>query len=152
MRAGNREAVSGWRAATHAGGSGWLSTRFSLRLPDQGDGTQGAALRADRDGDRSQARAGFRRGDDGDASEPAGTLPQPHLHRARNLARPARRAVPGIVRSPLGSDGAMTLVQDSLVRQLGRPDYLPTFEAMRVFTAPSNEATACGVWLLEHPL
>src|SRR2546426_6360716 len=51
-------------------------------------------------------RSGFRRGDDGDASEPAGTLPQPHLHRARNLARPARRSVPGVMRSPVGSDGA----------------------------------------------
>ena len=45
----------------------------------------------------------------------------------------------------------MTLVEEILVRQLGRLDYLPTFEAMRVFTARRNEATADEIWLLEHP-
>src|SRR3977135_2407581 len=101
--------------------------------------------------DKTKEHTGFRRGDDGDASEPAGTLPQPHLHRACHLARAARRAVPGAVRSPLGSDGAMTLVEEILVKQLGRVDYLPTLEAMRVFTARRSEATADEIWLLEHP-
>jgi len=45
----------------------------------------------------------------------------------------------------------VTLVEEILVRQLGRLDYLPTFEAMRVFTARRNEATADEIWLLEHP-
>jgi lipoyl(octanoyl) transferase len=44
----------------------------------------------------------------------------------------------------------MTLVEEILVKQLGRVDYLPTFEAMRVFTARRNEATADEIWLLEH--
>jgi lipoyl(octanoyl) transferase len=45
----------------------------------------------------------------------------------------------------------MTLVEEILVKQLGRVDYLPTFEAMRAFTARRNEATADEIWLLEHP-
>ena len=45
----------------------------------------------------------------------------------------------------------MTLVEEILVKQLGRLDYLPTFEAMRAFTARRNEATADEIWLLEHP-
>ena len=45
----------------------------------------------------------------------------------------------------------MTLVEEILVKQLGRVDYLPTLEAMRVFTAGRNAATADEIWLLEHP-
>ncbi|HSU64748.1 MAG TPA: lipoyl(octanoyl) transferase LipB [Burkholderiales bacterium] len=45
----------------------------------------------------------------------------------------------------------MTLVEEILVRRLGRVDYLPTFEAMRAFTARRGEATADEIWLLEHP-
>jgi len=45
----------------------------------------------------------------------------------------------------------MTLVEEILVKQLGRVDYLPTFEAMRAFTARRNGATADEIWLLEHP-
>jgi len=45
----------------------------------------------------------------------------------------------------------MTLVEEILVKRLGRVDYLPTFEAMRAFTARRNEATADEIWLLEHP-
>ena len=44
----------------------------------------------------------------------------------------------------------MTLVEEILVKRLGRVDYLPAFEAMRVFTARRNEATADEIWLLEH--
>jgi len=45
----------------------------------------------------------------------------------------------------------MTLVEEILVKQLGRVDYLPTFEAMRAFTARRNDATADEIWLLDHP-
>ncbi len=45
----------------------------------------------------------------------------------------------------------MTLVEEILVKRLGRVDYLPTFEAMRAFTARRGEATADEIWLLEHP-
>jgi len=45
----------------------------------------------------------------------------------------------------------MTLVEEILVKQLGRVDYLPTLEAMRVFTGRRSEATADEIWLLEHP-
>ena len=44
----------------------------------------------------------------------------------------------------------MTLVEEILVKRLGRVDYLPALEAMRVFTARRNEATADEIWLLEH--
>jgi lipoyl(octanoyl) transferase len=36
-------------------------------------------------------------------------------------------------------------------RRLGRSEYLPTFEAMRSFTAGRTEATPDELWLLEHP-
>jgi lipoyl(octanoyl) transferase len=45
----------------------------------------------------------------------------------------------------------MTLVEEILLKRLGRVDYLPTFEAMRAFTACRSEATADEIWLLEHP-
>jgi lipoyl(octanoyl) transferase len=45
----------------------------------------------------------------------------------------------------------MTLVEEILVKQLGRVDYLPTFEAMRAFTVRRSEATSDEIWLLEHP-
>ena len=45
----------------------------------------------------------------------------------------------------------MTLVEEILVKRLGRVDYLPTFEAMRAFTARRGEVTADEIWLLEHP-
>ncbi len=38
-----------------------------------------------------------------------------------------------------------------IVRRLGRVDYLPTWEAMRRFTAERNAASADEIWLLEHP-
>jgi lipoyl(octanoyl) transferase len=38
-----------------------------------------------------------------------------------------------------------------LVRQLGRADYLPTYEAMQAFTADRHEGTANELWICEHP-
>jgi lipoyl(octanoyl) transferase len=45
----------------------------------------------------------------------------------------------------------MTLVEDIVVRRLGRVAYLPTWEAMRAFTRSRDESTADELWLLEHP-
>lgn len=45
----------------------------------------------------------------------------------------------------------MTLVEDIVVRRLGRADYLPTWEAMRAFTRARDEATPDELWLVEHP-
>jgi lipoyl(octanoyl) transferase len=45
----------------------------------------------------------------------------------------------------------MTLVDDIVVKQLGRVDYAPTWEAMRAFTKARDESTADEIWLLEHP-
>ena len=38
-----------------------------------------------------------------------------------------------------------------IVRQLGLVDYLPTWEAMRAFTADRGEATDDEIWLCQHP-
>jgi lipoyl(octanoyl) transferase len=38
-----------------------------------------------------------------------------------------------------------------LIRQLGRVDYLPTYEAMQAFTAERDPATPDELWLCEHP-
>lgn len=38
-----------------------------------------------------------------------------------------------------------------LVRQLGRADYVPTWQAMRNFTAQRTAATADELWVVEHP-
>ena len=37
------------------------------------------------------------------------------------------------------------------VRQLGRVDYLPTYEAMQAFTAARTTSTPDQLWLCEHP-
>lgn len=37
------------------------------------------------------------------------------------------------------------------IRQLGRVDYLSTYEAMQVFTASRSPATPDELWLCEHP-
>jgi lipoyl(octanoyl) transferase len=37
------------------------------------------------------------------------------------------------------------------LRQLGRVDYLPTYEAMQAFTAGRTETTEDELWLCEHP-
>jgi lipoyl(octanoyl) transferase len=45
----------------------------------------------------------------------------------------------------------MTVVEDVVVKRLGRVDYLPTWEAMRAFTRARDESTPDELWLLEHP-
>jgi lipoyl(octanoyl) transferase len=45
----------------------------------------------------------------------------------------------------------MTLVEDIIVRKLGRADYLPTWHAMREFTRGRQESTPDELWLVEHP-
>jgi lipoyl(octanoyl) transferase len=45
----------------------------------------------------------------------------------------------------------MTVVDDLVIRRLGRVPYLPTLEAMRRFTTERNESTPDELWLLEHP-
>lgn len=37
------------------------------------------------------------------------------------------------------------------IRQLGRVDYLPTYEAMQAFTAARGPGTPDALWLCEHP-
>jgi lipoyl(octanoyl) transferase len=45
----------------------------------------------------------------------------------------------------------VTLVEDIVVRRLGRVEYLPTWEAMRSFTKGRDESTPDELWVLEHP-
>jgi lipoyl(octanoyl) transferase len=45
----------------------------------------------------------------------------------------------------------MTLVEDIVVKKLGRAEYLPTLQAMRAFTASRDPSTPDELWLLEHP-
>jgi lipoyl(octanoyl) transferase len=45
----------------------------------------------------------------------------------------------------------MTLVDDIVVKQLGRAEYLPTWQAMRAFTRERDESTPDELWLVEHP-
>ena len=45
----------------------------------------------------------------------------------------------------------MTLVEDIVVKRLGRVEYSTTWEAMRAFTRSRDEATPDELWLLEHP-
>ena len=45
----------------------------------------------------------------------------------------------------------MTVVEDVVVKRLGRVDYLSTWEAMRGFTRGRDESTPDELWLLEHP-
>jgi lipoyl(octanoyl) transferase len=45
----------------------------------------------------------------------------------------------------------VTLVEDIVVKRLGRVEYSPTWEAMRAFTRSRDEATPDELWLLEHP-
>jgi lipoyl(octanoyl) transferase len=45
----------------------------------------------------------------------------------------------------------VTLVDDLVVRRLGRVEYLPTWEAMRAFTRGRDDSTPDELWLLEHP-
>jgi lipoyl(octanoyl) transferase len=45
----------------------------------------------------------------------------------------------------------MTLVEDIVVKNLGRAEYLPTWQAMRAFTRERDESIPDEFWLLEHP-
>ena len=45
----------------------------------------------------------------------------------------------------------MTLVDDIVVKALGRVDYQPAWLAMRAFTAARDESTPDELWRLEHP-
>ena len=45
----------------------------------------------------------------------------------------------------------MTLVDEMVVKRLGRVEYVPTWHAMRAFTRGRDEATPDELWLLEHP-
>jgi lipoyl(octanoyl) transferase len=45
----------------------------------------------------------------------------------------------------------VTLVEDIVVKRLGRVEYSTTWEAMRAFTRSRDEATPDELWLLEHP-
>jgi lipoyl(octanoyl) transferase len=44
----------------------------------------------------------------------------------------------------------VTLVEDIVVKRLGRVEYVPTWQAMRAFTRERNESTPDELWLLEH--
>ena len=44
----------------------------------------------------------------------------------------------------------MTLVEELVIKRLGRVDYLPTWEAMRAFTRGRDDSTPDELWLLEH--
>jgi lipoyl(octanoyl) transferase len=43
------------------------------------------------------------------------------------------------------------VLERTLIKRLGRVDYVPTAEAMRVFTAGRDESTPDELWLVEHP-
>src|SRR5207249_5511208 len=107
-----------------------------------------------------------------DAPQPRGKIPVAHLQRARGLARAARRAVPGIVRSSDGDDGVVNYPMQSaarsahfvvparagirignatIVRHLGLAEYAPTYQAMRRFTDSRGTKTPDELWVLEHP-
>jgi lipoyl(octanoyl) transferase len=45
----------------------------------------------------------------------------------------------------------MTLVEDIVLKRLGRVEYFATWEAMRAFTRTRDESTPDELWLLEHP-
>jgi len=45
----------------------------------------------------------------------------------------------------------VTLVDDIVVKELGRVDYQPTWLAMRALTMGRDESTPDELWILEHP-
>jgi lipoyl(octanoyl) transferase len=45
----------------------------------------------------------------------------------------------------------VTLVDEIVIKTLGRAQYLPTWQAMREFTRGRNDSTADELWLVEHP-
>jgi lipoyl(octanoyl) transferase len=44
----------------------------------------------------------------------------------------------------------VTLVEDIVVKRLGRVEYVPTWHAMRTFTRERTESTPDELWLLQH--
>jgi lipoyl(octanoyl) transferase len=44
----------------------------------------------------------------------------------------------------------MTLLEEMVIKRLGRVEYLPTWQAMRAFTRERDESTPDELWLLEH--
>jgi lipoyl(octanoyl) transferase len=44
----------------------------------------------------------------------------------------------------------MTLVEDIVIKKLGRVEYQPTWEKMRAFTRGRQDSTQDELWLLEH--
>jgi len=45
----------------------------------------------------------------------------------------------------------VTIVDDIVIKRLGRAEYLPTLQAMRRFTLERSDSSADELWLLEHP-
>jgi lipoyl(octanoyl) transferase len=45
----------------------------------------------------------------------------------------------------------LTILEDVVIKRLGRADYLSTWEAMRAFTRARDDSTPDELWLLEHP-
>lgn len=45
----------------------------------------------------------------------------------------------------------MTIVEDIVVKRLGRVEYAPTAAAMRAFTLSRTEGTPDELWIVEHP-
>jgi lipoyl(octanoyl) transferase len=45
----------------------------------------------------------------------------------------------------------VTIVDEIVIKRLGRVEYGPTLQAMRRFTLERSESTADELWLLEHP-
>jgi lipoyl(octanoyl) transferase len=45
----------------------------------------------------------------------------------------------------------VTLVEQIVVKELGRVEYEPTWRAMRAFTQSRDDSTPDELWLLEHP-
>jgi lipoyl(octanoyl) transferase len=45
----------------------------------------------------------------------------------------------------------VTLTEEIVVKELGRVDYQPTWQAMRAYTLQRDDASADELWLLEHP-
>jgi lipoyl(octanoyl) transferase len=45
----------------------------------------------------------------------------------------------------------VTVVEDIVVKELGRAEYLPTWQAMRDFTRGRHDSTPDELWLVEHP-
>ncbi|MBE7423168.1 MAG: lipoyl(octanoyl) transferase LipB [Zoogloeaceae bacterium] len=70
------------------------------------------------------------------------------MHRARRLARTARRALPRAVGPPARQGRAVSAI---IQRRLGETDFSATWRAMQRFTAARDAATQDELWLTAHP-